>query len=166
MATLSSKQKKQLYQLLKPWSVNFLAWLKSSGYGGGGEGSLDAWYKSYIYFTIPYWEKDFGPQTYPVTLSLVTRGILKRGNYRSKGGPVGEAAAYQSSGDAQADKDTIIAYQTGQLELLRQLRSTIAGILPLSLGTGSVVALEALDKIITKIAKSIDDYKAQPPPSL
>ena len=49
MATLTVNQKRLLFQLLKPWSVNFLAW-RGTLYGTGNDipRLLDSWYNTNI----------------------------------------------------------------------------------------------------------------------
>ena len=169
MATLTENQKKQLFQQLKPWSVNFLAW-RNILYGTGNDipRLLDNWYKTNIASQLPIWQVGYGPQTYPVSITLPKKIFLQRVRYIGPGSNSGKnAIAYRESGDAQADKDAIIKYQTEQLDLLMQLRASVTGILSLALGSnGSSVALASLDAIINLMNTALTTYKNGPVPSL
>ena len=168
MATLTEKQKKFLFQQLKPWSDNFLAW--RSRYSNT---LLSSWYQTNIvgYSGLLIWQVGYGPRTYPVTIALPKGSggpFLRRVKYIGPGSNSAKnAKAYRDSGDAQADKDAIIKFQTGQLDSLKQLRSSVAGILPLALGSaGSNTALAELDRIINLMDNEFTKYKNGPIPIL
>jgi len=175
MAPLKPNIKKLLYQLLKPWSTNFLA-VSGILYATGNDVPrlLDTWYKTNI--SLPgylQWQEGYGPQTYPITVTLPNGDRqgpnLKRSKYISPNG-VEQAKLgklYQSSGDALADKNAIIKYQTDQLNLLRGLRAELVGILPIALGpSGAAPVLAEFDKILTIMQNALDVAKTKPPPSV
>ena len=173
MAPLKPNTKKLLYQLLKPWSTNFLAVIKILYASGVDSRLFDKWYKTNI--SLPgylQWQEGYGPQTYPITVTLPNGDkqgpYLKRVKYIGPGSNSAiQGKAYRDSGDALADKNALIKYQTDQLNLLRGLRAELTGILPIALGPGgAALVLAEFDKFLTIMQNALEVAKTKPPPSL